>query len=347
MAAALQPILSAGIATPAPLQTTILSQPAPPPCLIVNPLSFRASRGLASVARDIAAAQGVEIVSVDGPETLERAVDNILARRQSQVIILAGDGTVRAIIDQLASLPAGSWLPDLLVLPGGRTNLIAADLTPGWKAIALLNDALQKIATQRWEHAVTERAVLRIEQTGAPTLHGFWIGGALVDGVIRRTHQHRASGHGALRTGHLSTVAALLKIIGQALLGHSGLSAPRLQLNADAGRQAMEGKVALLVATTLLHRKGWFDPYVSRAAGGMRLTAVASHANAFWRRLPRLLSGRFSPDMDASAGYLSGSFAQAEITGLHGYSLDGEAYETDPSATITLRRGANLRFFTS
>jgi hypothetical protein len=102
-----------------------------PPCLIVNPLSFRASRGLAEQAQAVAKAQGAEVVVVDGPASLTAAVDAILVRRQRHVMVLAGDGTVRAVIDQLASLPRGSWMPDLLVLPGGRTNLTAADLVPG------------------------------------------------------------------------------------------------------------------------------------------------------------------------------------------------------------------------
>lgn len=321
-----------------------LANAALPPCLIVNPLSFRAARGLAEQAQAVAKAQGAEVVVVDGPASLTAAVDIILARRQRHVMVLAGDGTVRAVIDQLASLPTGAWLPDLLVLPGGRTNLTAADLAPGIDALRLLERALAAIAAKRWDAALVERATLCIEQTPAPARRGLWVGAALIDGVIRRTHAHRIGGDGALRTGHLSTVSSLLRLVVLALRGRSGLSCPELRI--DAGPMGrLEGKVSLLLATTLQHRQGLFDPYATRADGGMRLTAVSRHAPRFYRSLPRLLTGRFSRPMDVAHGFLSGGCEHVEITGLAGYSLDGEAYDTDPARPVVIRRGPSLRFF--
>lgn len=330
----------------APLSEVIesLATASLPPCLIVNPLSFRASRGLAEQAQAVAKAQGAEVVVVDGPASLTAAVDAILARRQRHVMVLAGDGTVRAVIDQLACLPAGAWAPDLLVLPGGRTNLTAADLTPGVDALALLKRGLAAVAEKRWDAAIVERATLCIEQSTAPARYGLWMGAALIDGVIRRTHAHRIGGDGALRTGHLSTLSSLLRLVWLAWRGRSGLSCPELRIDAGPlGR--FEGKVRLLLATTLQHRQGLFDPYATRADGGMRLTAVSRHATRFYRSLPRLLTGRFSRAMDTAHGFLSGGCAQVEITGLSGYSLDGEAYDTDPSRPVVIRRGPSLRFF--
>ena len=338
----------AGVPGGVPLAEVVesLAHAAPPPCLIVNPLSFRASRGLADQAAALAKAQGADVVVVDGPESLIAAVHRLLARHQRHVMVLAGDGTVRAVIDQLASLPTGAWRPDLLVLPGGRTNLTATDLAPGVDALALLERGLAAVAEKRWDAAVVERATLCIEQSPAPARRGLWVGAALIDGVIRRTHAHRIGGDGALRTGHLSTLSSLLRLVVLALRGRSGLSCPSLRIDAGPlGR--FEGKVHLLLATTLQHRQGLFDPYATRADGGMRLTAVSRHASRFYRSLPRLLTGRFSRSMDIAHGFLSGGSDHVEITGLGGYSLDGEAYDTDPARPVVIRRGPSLRFFTA
>ena len=316
-----------------------------PPCLIVNPLSFRASLGLAAKATAMALAHGAEVVTIDSPAALTAAVDKILARRQHRVMVLAGDGTVRAVVDQLAMLPAGTWIPDLLILAGGRTNLTAADLVPGGGALATLERALAMSAAQRWDAAVVERCVMCIEQSPAPARYGFWVGAALIDGVIRRTHAHRVGG-GSIRTGHMSTLASMLRMASLGLLGRSGLASPMLQIDAGPlGR--MQAPVRLLLATTLQHRRGLFDPYASRAADDMRLTAVSRRARNFWPSLPRLLTGRFSRPMTAANGYLSGSCERAEITGLSGYSLDGEAFDTDPARPVLFRRGPRLRFFTA
>lgn len=318
-----------------------LVEAVPPPCLIVNPSSFRVARGLAEPAIALARAHGAEVVQVDAPQTLATAVRSILARRQQRVMVLAGDGTVRAIVDQLATLPAGAWLPDLLVLPGGRTNLTAVDLVPRGDAVATLQRALRP--TSGGDGAAVDRVVLRIEQYDAPARHGFFVAGALVGSIIRRIHAHRAAGSGPLATGRLSTVWGLLRLGALALRGRSGLACPTLCVDAGAlGR--LEGPTRLLLVTTLLHRDRLFDPYPSRGAGDVRIAAVAARAPRFWRSLPRLLTGRYAPTMDAASGYLGGRCERVKITGLDRYWLDGEAFDADPQQPLCITAGPRLRF---
>ncbi|MDB5998322.1 MAG: diacylglycerol kinase, catalytic region [Rhizobacter sp.] len=311
--------------------------------MIVNPLSYSAARGLASKAAGVARAHGAEVVVVNSLATLNAAVESILLRRQRQVIVLAGDGTVQAIVDQLASQAAGSWMPDLLVLPGGRSNLTSIDLVPGGRALATLELALKRASEQRWDEAVVERATLRNEQSPAAPRHGFFVAAALVDSVIRWCHQQRADEGGAVHAGALSTVWCLLKLSALALVGRTGLSCPPLRIDTDAcGRMSEPTRV--LLATTLLHRTGLFNPYAPRGKGALRLTAVALRAPRFWRSLPRLLTQKFSKSMDLDNGYLSGACERIQITGLHGYSLDGEEFDADPLRPVTITLGPRMRF---
>ena len=310
------------------------------PCLIVNPRSFSASRGLAAKATALARSQGAEVVTVDSPDATRAAVATILARRQRQVMLLAGDGTVCAIVDQLSNLPAGAWTPDLLVLPGGRTNLTAADMVPGGGALPTLKRALRLAREQRWDAAVEARCALRVEHHAAPPRHGFFFAAALVDTVIRQCHQHRAELN---LHGDLSTFGYLLRLGARSLFGRSGMSCP--QLKVDAGACGMQsGPVRLLLATTLLHRTGLFDPYAPRGQGDVRVTSVSEDAPRFWRTLPRLLTGRYTPAMNADNGYLSGRCERVQVSGLSSYMLDGEAFDTDPTQPVTLSAGPSLRF---
>jgi hypothetical protein len=310
------------------------------PCLIVNPRSFSASRGLAAQATALAHSHGAEVVTVDSPDATRAAIATILARRQSQVMLLAGDGTVCAVVDQLSNLPAGAWTPDLLVLPGGRTNLTAADLVPGGRALPTLKRALLRAREQRWDAAVEERCALRIEHAGAPTRHGFFFSAALIDSVIRQCHQHRAELN---LHGDLSTFGYLLRLAVRTMRGRSGMSCPNLQVDAGAcGTQS--GPVRLLLATTLLHRTGLFDPYAPRGQGDVRVTSVSEAAPRFWRTLPRLLTGRYTPAMNADHGFLSGRCEHVQIGGLTSYMLDGEAFDADPTQPVTLSAGPPLRF---
>ena len=255
-------------------------------------------------------------------------------------MLLAGDGTVCAVVDQLSSLPPGAWTPDLLVLPGGRTNLTAADLVPGGRALPTLKQGLLLAREQRWDAAVEERSALRIEQSGAPTRHGFFFSAALIDSVIRQCHQHRAERN---QHGDLSTFGYLLRLAARAMRGRSGMSCPSLQV--DAGScGAQSGPVRLLLATTLLHRTGLLNPYAPRGQGDVRLTSVSEAAPRFWRTLPRLLTGHYTQAMNTDNGYLSGRCDRVQISGLATYMLDGEAFDAEPSQPVTLSAGPRLRF---
>lgn len=328
---------ASALATP---DSSIVATTSTPPCLIVNPRSFSASRGLAAQATALARSHGAEVVTVDSPDATRAAIAAILMRRQRQVMLLAGDGTVCAIVDQLSNLPAGAWTPDLLVLPGGRTNLTAADLVPGGRALPTLKRALLRAHEQRWDAAVEERCALRIEHADAPTRHGFFFSAALIDTVIRQCHQHRAELN---LHGDLSTIGYLLRLAVRTMRGRSGMSCPSLQVDAGVCG-AQNGPVRLLLATTLLHRTGLFDPYAPRGQGEVRVTSVSRSAPHFWRTLPRLLTGRYTPAMNADNGYLSGRCEHAQISGLATYMLDGEPFDADPTQPVTLSAGPPLRF---
>lgn len=319
----------------------------PPPCLIVNPRSYGASCGnLAAQAMALATAHGADIIQADRPSQLAAGLDSLLARGTRRVFVLAGDGTVHAIADHLARLPDGCPLPQLLILAGGRTNLTAADLGGHRAVLRTLEYAL---ARSRDGGAgglrVQYRHTLTVEQDPAPPRQGFFVAAALVDSAIRECHSHRETGSGPLRTGKLSTFWCLLQLAVLALLGRSPISCPDLDIEAaDIGR--LRGRIRVLIATTLIHGEGLFDPYAKRGAGPVRVTAVAARATGFWRFLPRLLTGRFSERMDVEQGYLSGRCERVEVHGLATYTMDGEKFDTDPTRPVVIRSGLRIGFLT-
>ena len=318
---------------------------APPPCLIVNPRSFRASRkGLAARAAALARAHGAEVIEADHPRSVDIALRSILLRRQRHVLVLSGDGTVHAIVDALARLPEGSWKPDLLVLPGGRTNLTAADLKPKGNTLAALERALRQAREPHCEMVVEERHTLCVEQAPAPPRYGFFVGAALVDDVVRECQQFRHRGSGWLRSGHLSTLWCVLQLGLSALFGQPRLP-PRPILDVDAAAAGrLRAPTGVFIATTLEHRVGWFNPYAARGEGVLRVTVIKAGARGFWRGLAGILTGRFTEAMTVENGYLSGRCPSLQISGLRGYSLDGEGFDADPSRSLSISPGPILRF---
>ena len=274
------------------------------------------------------------------------ALDAIASRRQRHVAVLAGDGTVREIVERLARLPVGAWRPDLLILPGGRTNLTAADLVPRSDPLGTLAKAIDAASADRWDASVVERVPLRIAQDPAPPRFGFLFGGAAVDSVVRIAQDHRYGGRGPLRTGHLSSPWVVAKLGARALVGRANIPSPRLAIDAE-GLGRLAGEIRVRLVSTLLHRTGAFDPYAPRGAGELRVTAATRTARGFWPALPRLLTGRYSKGMNPDNGYLSGRCTRVRIHGLPGYVLDGERFDTDPARPVVIAPGPALRFFSA
>jgi hypothetical protein len=271
------------------------------------------------------------------------ALDSILARRQRHLAVLPATARCARSSKPGPASP-GHWLPELLILPGGRTNLTAADLVPRANPLATLAKALAWAGDGRWEAAVVERVPLCIAQAPTPPRFGFFFGGAAVDSIVRRAQDHRYGGSGSLRSGHLSSPWVLAKLAALALVGRADIPAPTLAIDAE-GCGSLRGEIRVLLVTTLLHRSGLFDPYAARGDGELRLTAASATARHFWPALPRLLTGRYSKAMIPDNGYLSGNCKRVEIAGLCGYVLDGEPFETDPARPVVITPGPRLRFF--
>lgn len=312
------------------------------PCLIVNPRSFRAARGgLAARALALGRRYGAELIESADPATLASALDRALAAGPRPIFIVSGDGTVQALMDQLVAR-YGDALPPVLALGGGRSNLTAVDVGGGGSPLAKLERALTR-QREGETFATEDRPLLVIEQAGAPAHHGFFVAGGLIDAAIRDARKQREAGEGFLQRGAPSTAWYLLKLALLALRGRSPLRAEVLQIDAS-GLGTLHGANRVLIATTLQHREGLFDPYAVRGDGMLRITAIAAQAPRFWRFLPGILCGRFAPELSLENGYLSGRCAQLTVRGLRGYSLDGEAFATDPALPVTIRTGATIRF---
>ncbi len=317
------------------------SIPDGPACLIINPRSFRLSRGqLAARARATAERLGATVVEAREPAAFSRALEDFLPRRPRMVAILGGDGTVQATVTHLAKLAPPAGMPPLLVLGGGRTNLTAHDLGQRSTLLRRLEKAL---STAPDELQTTMRHTLRIQQSPALDEHGFFVAGAVVDSVIRDCHAHQQSGHGLHRNGPLSTAWRLMQIGVLSLLGRMRFASPELRLQAD-GLGELAGPTRVLVVTTLTHQQGLLNPYDDGGQGVIRVTAIRNDAQGFWWRLPRILTGRFHRRMQPATGYLSGHCEGLRIHGLAGFALDGQEYDTDPEQPVTVTPGPEVRF---
>jgi diacylglycerol kinase family enzyme len=310
-------------------------------CLLINPLSCRTLYGsLAARAAELARAEGVPVVMNGDPAAILTVLQRLRERRLSQLWVLSGDGTIQLIARFLLELPAGDWQPSLLLLGGGRANVVPRAFG-GAPALPALRAALKARREQR-PLTMESQPLLKIEQEGQPTQHGFVVAGSMVNYGIRICRDFRARGNGWWHRGLFADPWCLIKIALKVAIGCSPLPPyPQLDIVTDTGER-MIASVRVLMASALLHASGHYNPYADRGKGPLRVMAVAVDARSFWRHLPRMLSGRYDENMTTVQGFLSGRCSAVTIMGLNGYSLDGEPVDVDPRLPLRFSTGMSL-----
>ena len=308
--------------------------------MLVNPHSFRmALRGRRDRLTAIARKHSVPVEDISTPAQMRRAVEQALSSNAELLVISGGDGTLQAIVSILADITTPEQRPRILVLGGGRTNYTARDLGSHSRLTKLLETALD----QPQQLAESTRHSLVLRQPGQPDRHGFFVAASLVDFVIRDCHRYRSGGTGFLRRGHLSSAWRVTQLGLKSLVSRTGFQSPDLSIDAGALGQ-ISGPVRLLVLTSLHHRDERIDPYAGRGDGAVRLAAIRGDATAFWRRLPRLVSGRYTAEMSPEQGFLSGRTGSVRVRGLTQVCLDGQEHDYDPDQILEIATGSPFRF---
>lgn len=316
------------------------------PCLLVNPRSFRASRlGLAQRAAGLAGAAGLAVHEVTSPGELGAALDRLRQQRQQRIWLLAGDGMVHALAQYLAAGNPEEWSPTLLLLAGGRANVVPRECG-GYPAMPALRRAIAALAAGRTLKEERIRT-LCVSQAGQPARHGFLFTGSMLHEGVMLCAAHRAAGSGWLHRSFFADPYVLLKLSLQVMVGRSPLPPyPQVAVQLP-GQGELAAPLRILVASSLGLGGALYNPFAARGTGPVRLTAVAATAAHFWRHLPALFRGRFDDNMNLAQGFLSGRGEWAAVRGIGGYSLDGETFTCDPAAPITFSAGIDLRVLRS
>jgi hypothetical protein len=318
------------------------AQAARQPVLVVNPRSFRASRWqLAGRAARLARDAGIEVIIASDPECFAAAFDRLHAERREQVWVLSGDGTIHWIAEYLAHLADG-WSPALLLLGGGRANIVPRE-AGGYPAMRALRAAVAAhLAGRALERQ--QVATLRLSQPGGEVRHGFLLAGGMIHEGVRYCSEHRARGNGWIHRSFAADFYALLKLLVKVWIGRSPLPPyTRMEVRMAGGGPALPAApIRILLATTLHMRDALYNPFAETGEGPVRVTAIAATAPRFWRHLPGIMRGRFGASLAPENGVLSGRSTAVQVSGIDAYSLDGESFTADPAQPLAIEAGIVL-----
>jgi hypothetical protein len=315
--------------------------PCPRPCLLVNPRSFRASRmGLAGRAIRMVRGAGLDVHEVTDPPSLHARLDQLRDQGVQQIWILSGDGTIQALAEYFAH-GSPDWSPTLLLLAGGRANLVPRAVG-GYPALPALRRALAALRKDQ-PLAMECISTLRVEQAGKPARYGFVWAGALVREAVRLTAENRAAGRGWWRHSWFSDPYVLLRWAVRTVVFRVPLPPQENVAVRLPGVGELTGDMRALVASSIALSNAPYNPFAQRGEGPVRFTAISADGPALWRMWPALLRGQFDPSLNVSRGILSGRSDRVELQGIAGFALDGELFSVNPALPVVLTAGRPLR----
>ncbi len=291
--------------------------------ILMNPLGGQARKRETAI-RQILSDFPVTIMceASDAPE-FKVAINDLMQADIDLLVIIAGDGTIQAILSLLfACYPLAKW-PVLLTIPGGTTNMTSLDLGIKGKPEQVLQRLKNNLSLSS-SPLFAKRAVLCIEQTGVNKIYGMFFGIGL---VARGVKFSRSSVKKIGITGSIFTVLIMFRSLLGMILGRNKQQWAPVNLSTSQTNGTMQhgtylfGLISALDCLLLGIR-----PYWGKEQAPLHVTMVDQKRKHLWRSLWPLLSGR-GHKLKPQHGYYSYNTKSLEFLMDDEYIIDGELYQ--------------------
>jgi len=263
------------------------------------------------------------------------------------VIADGGDGTVQGVITEVWHAFAGTKMPALAVIPGGRTNVISRDLNGAGDPRQMLRTIVQRYCEQRPQH-LQQRRLIRIKLPDVPEQLAFLVsGGGLAAGIescwdLQKKMQYL----GPFRS--LATPLWIGKRLLTTLPGRPLLDRRRVSLRIDD--EAINGDHHQAVMVTMNKtmplgiRPFWGDSGDSEDS--ILISVVAGQARGLWWRIVPIIMGwnRWLPEQH---GYISRASRKIEMLIEESIHIDGERWSLEQPTELTLQVSEPISFITA
>lgn len=310
--------------------------------IISNPLSTTNSDRLGAIRKVIDSAANVVHFELSGMETVDEALDLFARANPALLIINGGDGTIGAVLASILHRKPFAVVPPIAFLPGGKTNMTAADLGFRGKPEKVLQRLLKLTREGGLADRLATRHLIELDMGDGKRPHvGTFFGTA---GVVRGIEWCREHAYSLGLPNGLAHVVAVSKLILSAfgLSRDKGLmvSGPMTVTVVGGGR--FDGRFSAVVSTTLDRLILGLKPYGREGNGGLRFSAVEAGSGNVFRALKGLISGAYGKKTIEGVHVRRAN--EVRIEGTDPVTLDGELYYPAPGVPLTLRGDKQLTF---
>jgi hypothetical protein len=280
---------------------------------------------------------------VNRPEDIGAATQALLDAGCELIVVNGGDGTVQAVLTGLFRREPLNGLPLLAVLPGGTTNMVAADIGAMTRPVPALQRLLGTARDGRLGGAAVRRPVMRVETTpgAAPIFSMFFGTGAIYHGIRFCRHYVATLG----MRGEVGPGVALAVFLGKIALGHGGSMFPPLHLSGRFdGRPLQPGAYLGALVSTVSRQFLGLRPFWGTEPAPLKFTALSYSPQHLWRAAPAVMRGRPNRFVRPEYGYTSHNAHELELHLDCGFTLDGELHTPRAGTPVRLRSGYTASF---
>lgn len=315
--------------------------------LLANPRSYKNSKfGIDALLRTEFAHLNVYRFEVSNRAQIAAAVAQLHDLQAGLIIADGGDGTVQGVITETWHAFGAGTMPDLAVIPGGRTNVISGDLNGNGTPAEILRKIMHSYCMDQ-KHFIQQRGLLHISLPQAKDQLAFLISaGGLAAGIESCWKlQKKMQRLGPLR-GLATPLWVVFKLLttlpGQPLLNH------RLAKVKVDDQVMPDEDFQVLIATMNQNlpmgiRPFWGD---STACDRIRFSTVTAKARGLWWRILPMIMGwkRWLPQ---HRGYASVNADTLHLQLDESIHIDGERWTLDSPSSVQIRVSAPIRFVTA
>ena len=307
--------------------------------VVLNPKSGHVSRNLETLRRLALQIPQSTVIEASNPAEIAHALDIFNLGVNDLLVVIGGDGSLQAALT--ASLRRSMELaPCVLALPGGTTNMSAADLGMTMKPASALKALISWLVGDAPPPSVSTRSILQVSDASSalPQFGLFFGAGAIIDGVRYFHSEVRPKGIQGTLGPALAFIRMLLSLFRRDGQDVDLANLAGLQLQ----HQYLYSPWLLILATTLDKLLFKSTPYWGLERAPMHFTAIAHRAPRLLSSLPFLLRGKSNATMQDSGAYVSQNLTYAAIHDLSEYLLDGEVFAT--RSPLCLSADVSARF---
>jgi diacylglycerol kinase (ATP) len=312
--------------------------------IITNPRSHRNKGGLDSLSHAIAGHADVHHAVLGDVSEIPEILCDFASREVNLLALDGGDGTVQATLTGLFDSRPFDAPPTLAVFPGGRTNMIAADVGMRTRLVRGMSRLLELASDADLADCVTERRILKIDNIrGAGSQFGMFFGAA---GICRAIQSCRRKFH---PYGLNSNIASAFTLAGSVVRLLSGRGGEDQICRGDEIGIALDNEsftshsCLILLATTLDRLLFGSRPYWTECPGPLHFSYIAYPPKRLGLYVPRLLYGGPRRKLPAES-YFSQDAASVRLKLDGPFTLDGEFFEAEPDKEIVLTSDERANF---